>query len=1022
MIYENGQVNLLKKWFRHYWFIPAGLVLLAAVVLGSWYVLPQKKLDIVVIDKTVSFDKVEKEQKTGDFRKHKGLYWILEQQKYTLPDSGRVYDYRTDYIGPHLDSALQITDTALTRFDSAPDLIYLADAYGTEEVAKNQQSGLTLAEMAAVSTASHMGSAVVGEYNITPSRDDDPVRGEIQSFFGAGFTGWIGRYVADLADLSDIPPWALDLQQRQYGRPWDYTGSGILLASEDDQLIVLKDGEDYTGGGLTVSVDEAYQKQYGKLRSRFYNWFQVISADYGSEVIGSYHLSLTDGGNTKAGEILSGGVFPAIVKNTAAAGPVYYFAGDFNDYVARERGNRYLFADRMAALFTYERPGDITRFFHRFYTPLMQGILKDVYRGRDAGQSVQNEPSKPASRIQGKALEIQKDGQWQAFQTRGYNIQPVMPSAETGKYTRDISIYRQLIEAVAEGSGNCVRAYDLLPPEFYRALYEYNAEHADAPVYFFQGIRPPSAVPAGQYLGSAAMEELRYRVELTVDSVGGAGSFEAEGYTYINNVMPYLLGYIADFDVSASSVSALNAGNAGYRYDGEYVSSGGASTPAEGFAAAFCDMIFSAQSKYGQLVPVGAEGNQLLLPNSSWREYANGVEYDVSRISVSEKAGGNFFASYALMPSDEVLRDRAASYGAYRDEKGELPYGGYLREFLSCQTAYPVLIDRLGLPTNIDPAGEEHADTGLSEKQQGSELTRMLSAVYAQGCMGVLISDLNDNWDDCSPEFAPYTIPARSRNLWQNVLDPAENMGVIALSPDDGRKSRMVLSDTELMREVSLETDENFLYMTVLFSREINYDAERMMIGLDTLNRSYGEYKYGETDLATSLSGMEYRVIFDGSRSASLSVVPGYNRSKGRYLPAESYSGIYDTLAELPYGTFDYSGNCFYQTGSTLHLRLPWNLLNFANPAAKSVLSDGRTPSQIASDGFGLQTQVTEGLIFSLTVTDLQTGDTAYQFPLTKESNGYKTYRWDGWETVDFTLRRKESYDIIAKYFSQIGR
>ena len=74
-------------------------VLLAAALFGGWYLLPSHPLDIAVLDKTVPASAADADDPVLEYRKHYGLFWMLNQRKITNPLTGRAYDAAADYYG-----------------------------------------------------------------------------------------------------------------------------------------------------------------------------------------------------------------------------------------------------------------------------------------------------------------------------------------------------------------------------------------------------------------------------------------------------------------------------------------------------------------------------------------------------------------------------------------------------------------------------------------------------------------------------------------------------------------------------------------------------------------------------------------------------------------------------------------------------------------------------------------------------------------------------------------------------------
>jgi hypothetical protein len=626
-------------------------------------------------------------------------------------------------------------------------------------------------------------------------------------------------------------------------------------------------------------------------------------------------------------------------------------------------------------------------------------------------------------KITNKKFEVSKNGEWKAFDIKGFNINAVLAGSKEYAYTRDISVYRQFISEISAMSGNCIRLYDLLPPEFYRALYEYNRQYPDSPVYFMQSITTPNNISDSDALAAAPAGELKKNIEYVIDAIHGDAVVPdvgaRKGGTYIQDVSPYLAGYLLETDTGATTVSALKSAYPDYVYTGEYISSAGGA--AEGLAAMLCDYTYAYQQKrYGYLSPVGAKGRVALVPVLPWSP-TGGATFNPDTLKASEKAQGSFFVSYALQPDDDALVSDKAKYADYKDKSGSLPYGGYLKTFLKAQTHHPVLIDQFGISTNTNAFDQDTSLNGLSEAKQGEALVRMLGAIRDTGCLGGLISDYNDNWSKCSDALKAYTLPLSDNILWQNTLDPAQTMGVVAMEPAKPAEVDMSIQDTERMREMQISHDAAYVYISVMFDGEIDYDKEQLIIGLDTYQRNNGEYLYDPAYFATSLSGMEYVIKFESKNSAALYVVPTYNREKGKFSSKESYKGKYDHVCQLVYGSFVSAGNSFYQAGSTIHIRIPWNLLNFTDPSKLMVINDTRSSSEIAKDAFGLKTTSTDGIIFSLLIADKKTKDSLYVFPLSKQSSGYKTFSWATWTDWDYVFRQKDSGKTLSSFFYSLG-
>ena len=51
-------------------------------------------------------------------------------------------------------------------------------------------------------------------------------------------------------------------------------------------------------------------------------------------------------------------------------------------------------------------------------------------------------------------------------------------------------------------------------------------------------------------------------------------------------------------------------------------------------------------------------------------------------------------------------------------------------------------------------------------------------------------------------------------------------------------------------------------------------------------------------------------------------------------------------------------------------------------------------------------------------IGDRKSKDVMYAFPQDKHDPGYKVFQWSKWETTEYSLRRRDSFNILKKYFA----
>lgn len=990
----------LKKLLKPYFLIP--LILLLAIILFFviWQFLPKTNLRIVILDKTVPATKADSNSYLGDvsnnYRKHIGLYWLLQHEKIVNPDTGEYYDYTKDYYGNIIDENSDILyKKTLSEMENIPDILYLSDTYGIEP--EEDSHGISKEDMNMISLSHSKGAVIIGEQDILQTGTDSEVSAELQNIFGISQTGWVGRYIYDLQDFTDVPYWAPPMYQEKYGQKWMFTGPGILLVGGGD-IIVLEEKDCFNSKNLVnISTSKDYYKEFGKSSLNYYNWFELIQPAYGTEVLASYTFNLNQTGMEKFSKISDQNIFAAVTRNKSGAAPSYYFAGDFNDYVTKMQLSSFCFADEFFKLISFDRDGDIKNFYWRFYVPLMQKILDETAESSKAKND--NETYRDTARLHENKMQISVDGEWQDFTIKGFNINAYEPGDDT--YTREYTFYKNLIDSAVDMGANAIRAYDLLPPEFYRALYDINQKNSGK-LYLFQSITPPE--------GTTAENALRNMSEYMDKIIRTLQALHAELQEYPHNVANLTVAYIIDPGFTDTDILTFTNNNKDYKYAGNYYT---AQTPMESYMAALCEKVYSfTKETYGTNALVFAKGDAALLPDAEWNTAA--FEYNPDKIAVSEDAKAYYGAAFSLSAEDDILLNQRGLFSDYMDTSGAFPYGGYVMRVRElCKL--PLLVDSFGLSTAANMYEKDSGIFGLSEKEQGNGIVRMLKALRATDTVGGLIRDLNDNWNAVSEEERAYIVPKKNNGLWYNAADLLQNTGLIALEPKMPADAGLELNDNGRISQMQLYANEGYLYITLLLNEEVDYDKEQLFIGFDTYQRNDGEYFYSKNYFANSLSGMEYVIEFESKSSATLKVTPSYNRNKDSYVTKESYTGEYDIVAPLQYGNFTESNTQFYQTGATIRVRIPWSMLNVTDPTQKLVINDPAQAPIMQSD---IKTTLTDGVIVSLLIANKEDKDTAYIFPNDKKSPGYKVYKWSVNEKTEYAVRNKESFTIIKKYFN----
>lgn len=993
----------VKKVKKAKWYHIVALILfiLLLVIFGGWHIKKKRIMNITLLDKTVlSYSEDNDIIKETVYRKHQGFYWILEQQKYVKKD-GSFYDFKKDYYGPMLDEEGSYKENVfLKSVAEAPDLMYVADSYGVVDDTFGyfrgddpNLSGISQDDMSVISFAYESGATVIAETALFSMPMEESVYSQMTSMCGVTPTTWVGRYIFDLQDFSDVPDWAPPMYEQQEGVEWRFSGPGILLVSREGKIIVLEQNIDFDSKNLLkIYINKEYRKEFaGVSNANFYNWFELVEPNYGTEQIATFEFDLNVTGMEKIREVSNTPRFAAVTRKvTENHAPVYFFSGDFNDYTSGHKYGRFLFANQIFKLFSFDRQGDVTNFFWNFYDPLIRKILSDT---NSQQYEDENTDHKEISRVRDEKFQIYRDEEWSDIDVKAVSINAIEPGTE--QYSRDLSYYEKLIELAEQMGANCICAKTLLPPEFYSAIYKHN-KGAQSPMYIMQTVTAPEDLHPSKYLSEEGLSAWKAQIEQAVCAVHGDGSAKNEYMSdavYFTDASAYLIAVTIDPTLDVKTCYTMRDISQ-YSYDGKYTK------PHIGMSA-FCSYLYdTAQSvsydKYEYFTPVAVRSHMNMLRETGLSYSAQAYLFsDIVTDEVELYFYNDVFFDKSLTEQARYIKmDKYdAELSIFSDVKSHL--GAYILSGITYSDTSAV----------FDKAAVTEAD-------QGNMIVNTLAAARDAVLPGTVIYDLNDTWYDVSLDMRSATVPYSNKHMWHNVCDEEEMTGVVAAEAVYPEKAGLVLSDDDRAQRISVYSNEEYMYITLELPDEIDYKSETMFIGLDTFQRNDGEYFYSSKFTMNSLSGMEYVLAFRGKQDLTLYCIPSYNRTKDHAYTTEAYKGKFSKVAKLSYGGFNVADNQFYQTSSTIYIRLPWTWLNVSDPSNRLVLSDKGPLSDQPS------TVITNGMLLSVMIGENSTGDMMYAFPETKHDPGYKMFKWSPWEKVSYGFRQKDSYTIVQKFYT----
>lgn len=1052
----------MKKKSVILWCFGIGLMLIGVFVMPFliWNNQESTPLNVWVVDKTVP---------DPSYKEHKGLMWALNSKKVVLESTGNPLRYDSDYFGvfPKSDQDYQVREIPQTQ--EMPELIYLADTDGvypsdyngvaSDDIyvgiaQKSLVGDLSEADLASIKNNLGGGNTIIGEFDIWDANSQQG----LQDIFRVSFTGWSGKYFADLKKNVEIPEIIVNNYQKQTNKTWEYTGGGLVLVSNQDQVLVLKDREALNKNGVSLAFSEGAQDEFG-LSSQFpyEQWFDLVKPDASSETLATLNFNVTEAGKTALAEFGLGTDYAAITRSINSQYTAYYFAGDFAQMDFSGTLWNYAGFAKIKQLFSVANPNADSKFYWGCYVPVMEKIMNDVKTKPEISATHQEiSGMQMEARTSGTGFQVLVDGNWEDFYARGVNIGSSVPGKWFTEFSYDEALYLKWFEQIGTMNANTIRVYTLLPPQFYSALVFYNEQHPDAKLWLYQEIWPEEHPAENNYLGGDYNAAYLAEIKMDIDAIHGQANIaqrkgRAYGY-YTADVSPYIVGYLVGREMEPEEVISTNEKNPGFVFNGNYLYTEANASPTEAWLAMSCDYVLQyEEDSYQWQHPVGIVSWPTLDPtehDSEWNEsgdkgkqYNDKVSVDINHISTREKLQAGFFGAYHIYPNYPDFMNNETSYAAYTDEAGSFRYGGYLQEFIAGHQKYPAIVAEFGLATGSgnaheNPDGYNHG--GLTEEAQGTGIVRMMKAMEKEGYAGGIIFEWTDEWAKKTWITEPYIIPYDRNPLWHNAVDPEQNYGIYAMESDGPRSLPYTIEGDGAISKMALAADETYLYIELDLNRLVDFSQEQLIIGLDTYDRSRGNMKFGTAIPTSAASGLEYIIEINGSQEGLLLVQSGYNSSTGKHSSVSSQIGFFETmsmltnkeivtkngtkieaevqdLSQLSFGTLENnSHNQVQVSGKTVLIRIPWTRINVTDPSMMRVVDDPRIILNPTTNE--LQTVITEGILASSILVKRDSNQTIASIGLSNQN----AFVWENWDIPTYKERLKDSYAIISEYFKQL--
>jgi tetratricopeptide (TPR) repeat protein len=423
------------------------------------------------------------------------------------------------------------------------------------------------------------------------------------------------------------------------------------------------------------------------------------------------------------------------------------------------------------------------------------------------------------ARVDGDFLAWRIADAWNPAYLAGVNLTPALPGHFPAEGISDPTIYAVWLSKISDLGANTIRVYTILPPGFYRALFEFNSKPSQHPLWLLQGV-PFGDPPRDDMFEGNYYQTCQKDIRDTIDVIHGQGDVApARGHAggvYKYDVAPWVAGFVLGETWLSHVVTGNNLLHPDMdNYQGTYIEVP-AGSPTEIFLAQMVNYAVQyEESKYNwqhpaaflswpTLDPIRHRTESTLLEEVSIRRALgervptpagpydddDGVSVDPTHLRPRPAFAAGYFAAYSVLPFYPDFINRDPRYQAVRDADGSNPFLGYLQDLKASHRGMPLIVTDYGVPTSLgighfSVAGFDEG--GKTEQQQGQLLARLTASVREAGAAGGVVFEWADQWFRQSWLQRDYESPPERRVLWYNFMSPAEHYGLLAVDP--GRRS-----------------------------------------------------------------------------------------------------------------------------------------------------------------------------------------------------------------------------------------
>lgn len=657
-------------------------------------------------------------------------------------------------------------------------------------------------------------------------------------------------------------------------------------------------------------------------------------------------------------------------------------------------------------------------------------------------------------------LQVYRDERFENILVKGVNLGVTTP----GGFPRDGNItkqqYNRWLEQIGEMNANVIRIYTPHPPAFYEALQAYN-ETAKQPLYIFQGVWVDDSLleEKKNMLDEEIVDSFQTSIKEAVDIVHGnyQNNYLFRGEAYEADVSTYVLGYVVGIEWPEEVVRETNEQNRQVEeYKGMYVETKKARPFEVSIAQQLDDLVHYEAEQYKMIHPVSFINWVPTDPFSHKGEKDTASIKDMA-IVATEKFPAGIFTTFHVYPYYPDFLNVEKKYVNYRNKAGKKDnFAGYVHE-LKKEIKRPIVIGEFGVPSSRGRAHENvHSmhQGKLSEEKQGEINAQMYQDIVSEQLAGGVLFAWQDEWFKHTWNTRKVDDPDR-RPFWSNVQSSEEHYGLLTFEPQKNGKqfrpdwkdsSVVTIADTPgaFLQTVHMTSDARYLYVQLAYTDD--FDAKETTLFIQTTKKS-GNTKWEQLTFST---GIDFVLTIKNEQSMQLFVDEYYDPFTYRYGVEKQYFPL-SSLPKKNSGTFvplqealtepnralnlDFE---YAETGrlqvqqeekrnghpdiltdviisknrKTVEIRLPWSLLNVADPSQKVVLGD------LYKEGLESREKI-DGIQVAYAITKKNRMIETYPEMKNNQINLAEStpFTWKTWNKVRYTERLKPSYDKMKEIF-----